>query len=110
MDSAKDIARDMLEAINVDSSGFIGAVAKGLISFPVSLGYLGYDFIDTEHRRENQDDKFRLAVLVKRTTFNRGVIERIIKVFMDNFSSRINISLITKNVGESVVGKAFFLN
>ena len=108
MDSAKDIARDMLEAINVDGSGFIGAVAKGLISFPVSFGYLGYDFIDTEHRRENQDDKFRLAELVKRTTFNRGVIERIIKVFMDDFSSRINISLITKNVGGSVVGKAFF--
>ena len=108
MDSAKDIARDMLEAINVDGSGFIGAVAKGLISFPVSLGYLGYDFIATEHRRENQDDKFRLAELVKRTTFNRGVIERIIKVFMDDFSSRINISLITKNVGGSVVGKVFF--
>lgn len=108
MDSARDIARDMLEAINVDGSGFIGAVAKGLISFPVSLGYLGYDFIDTKHRRENQDDKFRLAELVKRTTFNRGVIEKIIKVFMDDFSSRINIPLIAKNVGGSVVGKTFF--
>ena len=37
MDGAKDLAKDMLEAINVDDSGFIAALAKGLISFPVSM-------------------------------------------------------------------------
>lgn len=101
----------MLGAINVDGSGFMGAVAKGFISFPVSLGYLGYDFIDAEHRRENQDDKFRLAELVKRTTFNRGVIERIIKVFMDDFVSRIDMDKIvsfTKNVTGTFAGKVIF--
>lgn len=108
MDSAKEIARDMLEAINVDGSGFLGALGKGLISFPVNLGYLGYDFIDSEHRRENLDDKFRIARLVKTTTFNSEIIERVIGVFMDDFSSRINIALMAKNIGGSIAGKVIF--
>ncbi|MDA8505280.1 hypothetical protein NNO02_22885, partial [Citrobacter sp. Awk 2] len=82
MDSAKEIARDMLEAINVDEAGFIGAVVKGIISLPVSLAYLGYDFIDTEHHREIQGDKFRLAALVKKITFNDETIYKVIKPFI----------------------------
>ena len=70
MDSAKKIAREMLDAINVDGSGLLGAVAKGFISFPVTFGYLGYDFIDTDHRRENLDDKDRLARDRKSTRLN----------------------------------------
>lgn len=100
----------MLDAINIDGSGFIDSVAKEFISFPVSLGYLGYDFIDTEHCRENQDDNFRLAEWVKMTTFSRGVIERIIKNLIEGFSFCINIRLIAKNVGGAVVGKVFFLS
>ena len=34
-----DSAKDMLDAINVDHSGFLGALAKGFISFPVSMGF-----------------------------------------------------------------------
>ncbi|PJR52512.1 hypothetical protein CWM58_05135 [Klebsiella sp. H-Nf2] len=111
MDSAKEIARDMLEAINVDGSGFWGAVAKGFISFPVSLGYLGYDFIDTEHRRENLDDKFRLARLIKKGGFNRGIIEQVISVSLEGFISRINIekpAAIVKNISGSFAGKMVF--
>lgn len=111
MDSAKEIARDMLDAINVDGAGFIGAVAKGLISFPVSLGYLGYDFIDTEHRRENQDDKFRLAKRVRKGVFRRDIIEEIIKAGIEDFASRIHfgktVSLV-KNISGSLVGKMAF--
>ena len=101
MESAKEIARDMLEAINVDSSSFFGAMMKWLISFPVSLGYLGYDFIDTEYRWENQDDKFRFARLVNRGVFNRDVIEQIIRISFEYFISRINlerIAFFVKNI------------
>lgn len=108
MDSAKDIARDMLEAINVDGSGFIGAVAKGFISLPVSLGYLGYDFIDSGHRRENLDDKFRLAELVKRVTFNKAIIEKAINVFISDFTSRINITSIGASLAGNGAGKMLF--
>jgi len=111
MDSAKEIARDMLEAINIDGSGFWGAMAKGVISLPVSLAYLGYDFIDTVHRKDNQNDKFRLAKLIKKVTFNDEVIHRVIKPFIDDFVSHIDIDKVTnysKNISGSVVGKVMF--
>ncbi|WP_338571781.1 hypothetical protein VRB37_20355 [Erwinia billingiae] len=111
MDNAKKIAADMLAAINIDNSGFLSAVAKGFISFPVSLGYLGYDFIDTDRRRENLDDKYRLACLVKTATFNKDLIEKVIKPFIDDFVSRIDmdkIVLFTKNVTGTFAGKVIF--
>lgn len=111
MDSAKEIARDMLEAINIDGGGFIGAMAKGVISLPVSLAYLGYDFIDTEHRRENRDDKFRLSALVKKVTFNDETIYKVIKPFIDDFVSHVDmekISHFSKNISGSVTGKVMF--
>ncbi|MEJ3966078.1 MULTISPECIES: hypothetical protein [Citrobacter] len=41
MDGAKELAKDMLEAINIDDSGFIAALATGLISFSVEYGISG---------------------------------------------------------------------
>lgn len=111
MDGAKEIARDMLDAIHIDGTGFLGAVAKGFISFPVSLGYLGYDFIDTEHRRENEDDKYRLAKLVKRITFNKETIEMIIRPFIDEFVSHVDINQVksfAKNMAGTALGKLVF--
>lgn len=108
MDGAKEIARDMLDAINVDGSGFFGAVAKGFISFPVNLGYLGYDFMDVSHRRENLDDKFRIAKLIKSTPFNKSVVEKVINVFIDDFVSRIDMPSLGKEMAGSGIGKMFF--
>jgi hypothetical protein len=111
MDSAKEIAKDMLDAINIDGTGFWGAIGKGIISFPVSLGYLGYDFIDTEHRKYNLDDKFRLARLVNKGVFNHKIIEQVIKASLEDFISRIDaekISSIVKNVSGSFMGKMAF--
>lgn len=108
MDSAKEIARDMLDAINIDGSGFFGAVAKGFISFPVSFYYLGYDFIDTEHRSENFDDKMRIATLIKSGTINKEVIEKIIGIFINDFSSRVNITNLVRNITGSTIGKVLF--
>ncbi|HFK4603144.1 TPA: hypothetical protein ACGZ2M_003188 [Citrobacter farmeri] len=111
MKSAKDIAKDMLEAIDVDSSGFLTGILKGFISFPVSLGYLGYDFIDTGHRRENEDDKYRFVCLMKRDILRWDVIERVIGFFVDDFISRVdmeNVSHIARNVSGSVLGKFIF--
>lgn len=104
-------AKDMLEAIDVDSSGFLTGILKGFISFPVSLGYLGYDFIDTGHRRENEDDKYRIVCLMKRDILRWDVIERVIGFFVDDFISRVdmeNVSHIARNVSGSVLGKFIF--
>lgn len=108
MDSAKEIARDMLDAINVDGTGFLGAVAKGVISFPVSVAYLGYDFMDAEHRRENLDDKFRLARLIKKVTFNDETIYKVIKPFIDDFISRVDIPSVGLQMAGSITGKTLF--
>ncbi|MEX3021804.1 hypothetical protein AB4K05_19665 [Kluyvera sp. STS39-E] len=108
MDNAKEIARDMLDAIHIDGSGLIGAVAKGIISLPVSLAYLGYDFIDAEHRRENQDDKFRLAALVKKITFNDKIIYKVIEPFIDDFISRVDMPSVTLHIIGNSAGKALF--
>jgi len=111
MDSAKDIAREMLDAININSSGFLEAATKGFISFPVGLGYLGRDFFDTEHRRENQDDKYRLARLIKRTTLNKEIIEIVIQPFIDDFISHIDMNKLAsfaKNVAGTLSGKFLF--
>lgn len=111
MDSAKEIARDMLEAVNINGDGFLGAVGKGLISLPVSLGYMGYDFIDTGHRRENQNDKFRMARLVEKGIFSRDIIGKIISICLEDFVSRINvekIGSIVKNVSGDLAGRMAF--
>ncbi|HDQ6722227.1 TPA: hypothetical protein QBF63_005852, partial [Escherichia coli O146:H21] len=111
MDSAKEIARDMLEAVNINGDGFLGAVGKGLISLPVSLGYMGYDFIDTGHRRENQNDKFRMARLVEKGIFSRDIIGKIISICLEDFVSRINMEKtgsIVKNVSGDLAGRMAF--
>ncbi|WP_455852589.1 hypothetical protein [Pantoea endophytica] len=111
MDSAKEIARDMLRAISLDDSGVLVNFAKGFISFSVSIAYLGYDRLDTEHYRNNKNDKYRIAGLVERGTFRKEVIERVIGVFMDDFTSRINFEKTTDMIdrtGANLIGKLAF--
>ncbi|MDX6039164.1 hypothetical protein [Scandinavium lactucae] len=91
MDSAKEIAKDMLNSINVDGSGFWGAVGKGFISLSVSLYNLGRDYMDTEHGYDNFDDKIRMAKLIKSGTINREVITKVISEFISQFMSRVDM-------------------
>ena len=102
MDGAKELAKDMLEAINIDDSGFIAALTKGLISFPVSMGYLAYDFMDTEHHRANADDKYRFARLINKVGFNKELIGQVVGVFINDFSL-----MVEKIVGDSA-GRMIF--
>ncbi|MCS2157985.1 hypothetical protein MUU48_13835 [Scandinavium sp. H11S7] len=108
MDGAKDLARKMLNVINVDDSGFLGAVAKGFISLPVDLIYLGRDFIDADHRKENLDDKFRIAQLIKYTPLNKKTIEKVLNVFIDDFISKIDLRSLGVKMGGNSVGGMFF--
>ncbi|HHJ4614956.1 TPA: hypothetical protein ACQJI0_001874 [Citrobacter freundii] len=108
MDGAKDLAKDMLEAINVDDSGFIAALVKGLISFPVSMGYLAYDFMDTEHRRANEDDKYRFARLINKVGFNKELVDQVVGVFIDDFSSRLDVALMAEKIAGNSAGRMIF--
>lgn len=107
MDSTKKIARDMLAAINLDDSGFLVNFTKGFISFSVSMAYLSYDYIDIEHRRNNSNDKYRVAALVKRGVFRKEVVEKVISIFIDDFTSRINfekVRNVTDKTGANIMG------
>lgn len=108
MESAKKIAHDMLDAIDIDSQGVIGAVAKGFISFPVSFYYLGVDFMDTDSRNENFDDKVRITRLIKSRKVTKKAVEKVIGVFIEDFASRINITHVLKNIAGNVAGKTLF--
>lgn len=108
MDGAKELAKDMLEAINIDDSGFIVALTKGLISFPVSMGYLAYDFMDTEHHRANADDKYRFARLINKVGFNKELIGQVVGVFINDFSSRLDFSLMVEKIVGDSAGRMIF--
>lgn len=108
MDGAKELAKDMLEAINIDDSGFIAALAKGIISFPVSMGYLAYDFMDTEHHRANADDKYRFARLINKVGFNKELIGQVVGVFINDFSSRLEFSLMVEKIVGDSAGRMIF--
>lgn len=62
MKSAKQIANDMADAVNIDSN-LVRGFAQGFISVPVDFYYLGYDYIDTENRWLNSQDKERFIRL-----------------------------------------------
>jgi len=61
LDSAKSLAKRMLKSLDVGDSGFLASVAQGMLSFPVSMYYLGYDFMDTTNCHSNFDDRVRMA-------------------------------------------------
>ena len=63
MKSAKQIASDMADAINIDSN-LVRGFAQGFISVPVDFYYLGYDYIDNENRWLNSQDKERFIRLM----------------------------------------------
>lgn len=111
MDSAKEIAKDMLNSINVDGSGFWGAVGKGFISLSASLYNLGRDYMDTEHRYDNFDDKIRMAQLIKSGTINREVITKVISEFISQFMSRVDMDRTVnglKKITGNTAGKIAF--
>ncbi|BEO55671.1 hypothetical protein ABK864_03530 [Serratia marcescens] len=62
MKSVKQIANDMADAVNIDSN-LVRGFAQGFISVPVDFYYLGYDYIDTENRWLNSQDKERFIRL-----------------------------------------------
>ncbi|GLR09639.1 hypothetical protein [Mixta theicola] len=95
MDGAKELAKRMADAINVDSN-YLRGLFQGFINLPVDFCYLGYDFLDTEHRSENFDDRARFMCLVKTGALNRRTMEKIIHVFVDQFVQKIDFDELKK--------------
>ncbi|BFO09552.1 Uncharacterised protein [Serratia rubidaea] len=82
--SAKDLAQRMADALNVDN-GFLTGFAQGAISLPIDLGYLAYDFLDTENRSANMDDTERMIRLIKSGLANKKSLAKIARLVADDF-------------------------
>ncbi|PHM44924.1 hypothetical protein Xmau_01639 [Xenorhabdus mauleonii] len=90
MDGAKDIAESMVSTITDNDSGFFSGVATGLLDVPVDLFYLGYDFLDTEHRYENENDKYRFAYMIKANLLSMQSIERVIQIIFEEYFDKLS--------------------
>ncbi|PHM50390.1 hypothetical protein [Xenorhabdus miraniensis] len=106
MDGAKDIAEGMVSAITDNDSGFFTGFAAGLLDIPVDMFYLGYDFLDTEHRHENENDKYRFANMVKENTLSMESIERVIQIIFEEYFSKLSDEQ-KRRLVETKVGRIF---
>lgn len=111
MDSAKSLAKRMLKSLDVGDSGFLASVAQGMLSFPVSMYYLGYDFMDTTHRHSNFDDRVRMANMLKRGISVHQEAQKIVNAVIKEFMSKVNIDSIqgmAQNFTGVMAGKFIF--
>lgn len=105
MESAKELAREMLSALDLEDEGMLVAYVKGFIDFPVNMYFLAYDFIHTDDRQKNMDDNMRVAELIHRITSdnNKNLIAIAINIFIDDFINHVNITELTKKIAENTV-------
>lgn len=111
MDSAKSLAKRMLKSLDVGDSDFLASVAQGMLSFPVSMYYLGYDFMDTTHRHSNFDDRVRMANMLKRGISVHQEAQKIVNAVIREFMSKVNmdsIQGIAQNFTGVMAGKFIF--
>ncbi|WP_306699972.1 hypothetical protein [Enterobacter roggenkampii] len=101
----------MLKSLDVGDSGFLASVAQGMLSFPVSMYYLGYDFMDTTHRHSNFDDRVRMANMLKRGISVHQEAQKIVNAVIREFMSKVNmdsIQGIAQNFTGVMAGKFIF--
>ena len=101
----------MLKSLDVGDSGFLASVAQGMLSFPVSMYYLGYDFMDTTHRHSNFDDRVRMANMLKRGISVHQEAQKIVNAVIREFMSKVNIDSIqgmAQNFTGVMAGKLIF--
>ncbi|MBH3126017.1 hypothetical protein [Serratia marcescens] len=110
MKSAKQIANDMADAVNIDSN-LVRGFTQGFISVPVDFYYLGYDYIDTENRWLNSQDKERFIRLIKSGLANKASIEKVAHIFIENFASKVkfeDVKDMTIRTSGKLIGKFAF--
>lgn len=65
---------------------------------------MGYDFLDTEHRYQNDNDKYRFAELIKSGLANRESIEKILRLVLGQYFDKLD-SHQKKKILETKVAK-----
>ncbi|ARJ42641.1 hypothetical protein B1H58_11790 [Pantoea alhagi] len=111
MDSAKKLAKRMLKSLEIDDTGLLASVAHGMLTFPVSMYYLGHDFLDTANRNSNFDDRVRMANLLKRGMSVNQEVQRLVNAIINDFITKVNmdnVQGIAKNFTGVMAGKFIF--
>ncbi|MCT8344721.1 MULTISPECIES: hypothetical protein [Photorhabdus] len=105
MDGAKEIAGKMVATIDDDSSWLTG-FAEGVLDIPVDFYYVGYDYLDTEYRWDNENDKYRFVGLIKSEAITLNNLERIIQIIFEDYLGKLSEEQKQRLI-ETKVGKIF---
>ncbi|MGV7961957.1 hypothetical protein QPK13_12890 [Photorhabdus tasmaniensis] len=105
MDGAKEIAEKMVSIINDDSSWLTG-FTEGVLDIPVDFYYLGYDYLDTDHRWDNENDKYRFVGLIKSKAISFNNLERVIQIIFEDYLDKLSEEQKQRLI-ETKVGKIF---
>ncbi|UWS33409.1 hypothetical protein [Erwinia pyrifoliae] len=100
----------MADAIHIDSNLF-RAFLGGFVNLPVDFCYLGRDFLDTENRTIHSYDKERMIKMIKSGMASRQNLEKVIRLFVDNFIQRVNfqkVKELSTKAGGHFLGKMAF--
>ena len=92
---AKEIAQEMANAVN-SKSNFFGGFIEGAISFPVDMGYLAYDFINTDSRSINRYDTERMLRLIKAGLANQHSLTKIVKLVVDEYLKKVDVEKVKR--------------
>ncbi|PTA79468.1 hypothetical protein C9411_06375 [Serratia sp. Nf2] len=85
----------MVNAVN-SKSNFFGGFIEGAISFPVDMGYLAYDFINTDNRSINQYDTERMLRLIKAGLANQHSLAKIVKLVVDEYLKKVDVDKVKR--------------
>lgn len=107
MISAKGLADDMVNALNVNSN-FLKSFAGGALELPVDFYYLGYSFLDTGNRTLNSIDGERCIRLIQNGFANRKSLKKIANIIIDRYLNKIDVNRLKTtgtHAGASLAGR-----
>ncbi|MFP2515077.1 hypothetical protein [Buttiauxella agrestis] len=111
MNSETGIAEGLYYTINGETPGVVSGFIDGILEIPEDIGYIAYDFIDSENRYNNNNDKIRLMFLVKKGGVNKDSLAEIIKVILIKYYSLLTSeqkSQLQYKIGGQITGKLVF--
>ena len=114
MDSPKNIADGMLGLFNTkkksDVEMFMVSAISGFTSIPGDLYALTKDFLDSDHRWDNETDRIRLITLLKKGATSDD-LRKLIKLVVEQYVKRLNEQQLEKmlvKMGGSAAGSTAF--
>ncbi len=114
MDSPKNIADGMLSLFNTKKKSgvetFMVSAISGFTSIPSDLYALTKDFLDSDHRWDNETDRIRLLTLLKKGATSDD-LRKLIKLVVEQYIKRLNEQQLEKmlvKMGGSAVGSITF--